>query len=203
MNNGEWTYYRSWYAKEWDPIYFTNRHFTDYEPYVERTKRSDTEGNNFGIFLQDYEDSVPSCKVDEVEEFCEDASVDDIKSDNSTADQLRLAWFDQRIIPRLGEKNDCCVKKCQNPLSARRLYQLLREPVWNSIDISWKKSELTKSTLAIWRGRVTRRRQKIDVRFFCLICNTFTKYPAAISQTWIPTTFLLLLRQHHSTKFQS
>jgi len=145
------------YAKEWDPIFFTKRNFIDYKSYVEsyaesyaeRTRRPDTERNNLRIFLQDYEDSVPSCKVGEVEEFCEDACVDDIKLDNSIADQLRLAWFDQRIIPRFGVESEHCVKKCQNPLSARRLYQLLREPVWNDIDISWKQSELTKAALAI------------------------------------------------------
>ena len=144
MNNEERIYCRNWYAKEWDPIFFTKRNFIDYESYVERARRPDTEGNTLGIFLQDYEDSVPSCKVSEVEEFCEDACVDDIKLDNSIADQLRLAWFDQRIVPRFGVKSEGCVKKCQNPLSARRLYQLLREPVWNDIDILWKQSEADK-----------------------------------------------------------
>lgn len=152
MSNEERVYCRNWYDKEWDPIFFTKRNFTDYESYVERRRRLDKEGNNLRIFLQDYEDSVPSCKVDEVEEFCEDARVDDIKLDNSIADQSRLAWFDQRSIPRFGVNGEGCVtcfRKCRNPLSARRLYQLLREPVWNDIDISLKQLELIKSVLAI------------------------------------------------------
>jgi hypothetical protein len=129
MNNEESVYCRNWYVKKWDPIFFTKRDFIDYEPYLERRTCPDTEGNNLDIFLQDYEDSVPSCKVGEVEEFCEDARVDDLKFDNSIADKTRLAWFDQRSIPRFGVNNEGCVRKCQNPLSARRLYQLLREPV--------------------------------------------------------------------------
>ena len=133
MNNEERGNCHNWCAKEWDPIFFTKRGFIDYESYVERIRRLDTEGSNLSIFLQDYEDSVPSCKVGEVEEFCEDACVDDIKSDNGIADQLRLAWFDQRIVPRFGMKSEVCVRKCQNPLTARRLYQLLKEPVWNDI----------------------------------------------------------------------
>jgi len=149
MRNEERGYCHKWYAKEWDPIFFTKRDFTDYESYVERSRRPDTEGSNLGIFLQDYEDSVPSCKAGEVEEFCEDASVDDIKSDNSIADQSRLAWFDQRSIRRFGMDSEGYVRKCQNPLSARRLYQLLKEPVWNDIAILWKHPELIKSTLAI------------------------------------------------------
>lgn len=140
MSNEERVYCHNWYAKEWDPIFSTKRDFTDYGSYVERRRCTDTEGNNLGIFLQDYEDSVPSCKVGEVEEFCEDARVDDIKIDNSIADQSRLAWFDQRSIQCFGVNSEGCVRKCQNPLSARKLYQLLREPVRNNIDVSWKQS---------------------------------------------------------------
>jgi len=148
MSNEERGYCHDWYAKEWDPIFSTNRDFIDYQSYVESRRRPDAEGNNLGIFLQDYEDSVPSCKVEEVEEFCEDTCLDDLKSVDGAVNQLRAAWLDHRSIPRFGRDSEACVREYQNPLSASTLYQLLKEPVWNDIlFISWKASALTKSAL--------------------------------------------------------
>ncbi|KAF2181077.1 hypothetical protein K469DRAFT_590492 [Zopfia rhizophila CBS 207.26] len=121
----------SWYTKEWNPIFSTDRDFRDYGSYVECTRRPDREGNNLGTFLQDYEDSVPSCKVEEVEEFCQDTHLDVLKSGDGTADR-RTAWLDDRSFPRLETNSKGYVRKYQNPLTATKLCQLLKEPRFNN-----------------------------------------------------------------------
>ncbi|OCK76085.1 hypothetical protein K432DRAFT_307150 [Lepidopterella palustris CBS 459.81] len=123
-----------YYAKEWDPVFLTDRNFKEDESYVEKKRRIDAEGNDISIFLRDSEDSVPSCKVHEVEEFCQDARLDHLKFGVGTAGQRRAAWLDDRRFSLL--MSGGCVREYQNPLTATGLYRLLKEPRFQNGDLA-------------------------------------------------------------------
>src|SRR5438128_2169455 len=106
------------YAKEWDLVFSKDRNFKEEGSYVECKRGIHADGDDFGIFLQDSEDSVPSCKVEEVEEFCQGARLDDLKSGAGTAGQRRAAWLDDRSCARLTSSG--CVRPYQNPLTATK-----------------------------------------------------------------------------------
>jgi hypothetical protein len=115
------------YAKEWDPLFSMDRNFKEDWSYVEWKRGIEADGNDFGIFLRDSEDSVPSCESEEVEEFCQGARLADLQSGAGMAGHRRGAWLDDRssALPT-GSR---CVRKYKNPLTATALYQHLKEQV--------------------------------------------------------------------------
>jgi hypothetical protein len=127
MSSERGNYPSDCYAKEWDPAFLKDRNFKENESYVECKRGIDADGDDFGIFLQDSEDSVPSCEVREVEEFCQDARLDDLKSGMGATGQRRAAWLDDRSCASLTSG----VREYQNPLTATALYRLLKVPVWD------------------------------------------------------------------------
>jgi hypothetical protein len=117
------------YAKEWHPEFSKDRKFKEDESYIDRKRKIDADGDDFDIFLQDSEDSVPSCKVEEVLEFCRDVHLEDLKSGVGAAGagQQRAAWLDDRSCPGLACSS--FVRRYENPLTATGLYRLLKVSV--------------------------------------------------------------------------
>lgn len=116
----------NYYAKEWDPVFSRDRNFIEDRSYVDYKRGIDADGDEFGIFFQDSEDSVPSCKVEEVKEFCQAARLVDLKSRAGTAGQRRAAWLDDRSSDRLTSSR---AREYENLLTAAALYEHLKEPV--------------------------------------------------------------------------
>jgi hypothetical protein len=147
MINGKRDYYSDCYKKYWDPVFSTDRNFKEDEPYVEYKRGINADGDDFDIFLQDSEDSVPSSKVGEVKELCQDARLDDLKKGTGTAGTRRGAWLDDRSCPSMMSSSRC-IRKYHNPLTATGLYQLLKESVCTSDDFHLRR-RLTELVLAI------------------------------------------------------
>ncbi|KAH8588290.1 hypothetical protein B0O99DRAFT_693577 [Bisporella sp. PMI_857] len=114
------------YAKAWDPEFSEDRNFKEDKSYVECKMGINADGDDFGIFLRDSEDSVPSSKVGEVEEFVRGACLDDLKSGAGTAGQRRGAWLDDRSTPC--STTTRCVREYERRLTATTLYRLLKLP---------------------------------------------------------------------------
>ncbi|PSS22711.1 hypothetical protein M430DRAFT_16661 [Amorphotheca resinae ATCC 22711] len=121
----------NYYAKEWDPVFSRDRNFIEDRSYVDYKRGIDADGDEFGIFFQDSEDSVPSCKVEEVKEFCQAARLVDLKSRAGTAGQRRAAWLDDRSSARLMTSR---AREYENLLTAAALYEHLKEPRFNNSD---------------------------------------------------------------------
>ncbi|OCK76055.1 hypothetical protein K432DRAFT_307225 [Lepidopterella palustris CBS 459.81] len=120
-------YSRDFFAKEWDPEFSKDRKFKKDWSYVEYKRRDlNADGDGISIFLQEFEDSVPSCIVEDISEFCKDVRLDDIQigaTRAGTAIQRRAAWLDDRSL--CVEKHGC-VREYENPLTAIQLYQMLK-----------------------------------------------------------------------------
>jgi len=92
------------------------------------------DGEEISIFLRDVEDSVPSCKIEEVEEFVQGARLVDLKSGKGAAGQRRGAWLDDRSFA--DTKSGQSTREYENPLTATALYRFLKEPVCNELLLS-------------------------------------------------------------------
>jgi hypothetical protein len=116
-----------YHPKEWDSVFAKDRNFKEDGSHVERRRGIRADGDDLAIFLQDFEDSTPSCEVEEVGEFCRDARLDDLRLGAGTAGLRRAAWLDDRSCPR--RASSAQARDYRNPLTAYELYKLLKEPV--------------------------------------------------------------------------
>jgi hypothetical protein len=123
MARGESAYAHDCYAKRWDPVFSKERPPPDDGSYVESKRRMGAEGDDISLFLRDYEESIPSLKVQEVEAFCQGVRLEDLLLGRKTAGQLRSAWLDARSLPQQ------VAREYRNPLPATTLYEALIEPV--------------------------------------------------------------------------
>jgi len=119
----------NFFTKEWDPVFSTNRDYKREIPWVELKRHINATGEDVGIFLEDFEVSVPSCKAEEVKEFCKGAHLADLESANGTAGQRRGAWLDDMASSHVQLSIDQAVRKYPNPLTATGLYRSLKLPV--------------------------------------------------------------------------
>jgi hypothetical protein len=127
------------FANNWDPVFSTHRDLKDDdESFVEARRGIGAGGDDLSIFLQDSEDSGSPCEVEEVREFCQGASLEDLKAGTGRAGQRQAAWLDDRNSPHLTGSGDA--RQYENPLTATGLYRLLKEPVWKESKLPpWRK----------------------------------------------------------------
>lgn len=132
-------------AKRWKPEFSTNRRPKEDCSYVKyrrelvreigvSTENDDGEPDDLDIFLTDFEDELsslaPSCAVEEVREFCQNPSLEDLKSGAGPAGHRRAAWLDDRS--RLSLRGGGGVRTYENPLTATGLHRILERPVRSS-----------------------------------------------------------------------
>ncbi|KAF2185092.1 hypothetical protein K469DRAFT_688302 [Zopfia rhizophila CBS 207.26] len=88
------------FTKRWDPRFFGDRKPCDNDQsYVESKRKLGAVGDGVLLFMQDYEDLVPSCEVEEVEDFCQGANVETLMAASDAAVQRPSAWLDDRRFP--------------------------------------------------------------------------------------------------------
>ena len=116
-------YPRIVFAQKWNQVFSTDRKFKEDESYIDERRKHGALGSDLHVFLQDSEDWMPSIKIEEIEEFCQDAP-------NCTT-KRRAAWLDDRSF----RHRNCstCARGYQNALTAIELYKLLKKPVWNGL----------------------------------------------------------------------
>jgi hypothetical protein len=125
------------HSKEWDSVFSKDRNFKEDKSNLEWKRSINAEGDESNIFLQDSEDSVPSCKVEEVAEFCRGACFGGLESGAGTAGRRRGAWLDDRSYTSkvCHCSNDGNLTRnggfrgYENPLTATGLSRLLKAPV--------------------------------------------------------------------------
>jgi hypothetical protein len=110
-------------TKEWVPIFSKDRNFKEDGSW----KHKFADGDDVGSFLQEYEGSLPCFRAEEIERYCQGASLDDLQSGAGSAGQRRAAWLDDRSCE--GLPSSSCVRKYENPLTATGLYRHLKIPV--------------------------------------------------------------------------
>jgi hypothetical protein len=111
-------------SKKWPSVFSKNRDFKGTHPYVEKIKRGiDAAGDDIGILLEDVEKQVPTCKAEEVKEFCQGASREDLITGTITVTRRPDAWLDDKSYPSPMSREN------KNPASATRLLALLKAPV--------------------------------------------------------------------------
>lgn len=116
-----------YYAKEWSRRFSKDQNFKEDGSWVDSKRKMDAVGDEFGIFLEDAESSVPCPQVEEVQEFCQGIRLEDLVASAGTAGQRRGAWLDDRCSVRL--TNSRTVREYGNPLTATSLYQALKVKV--------------------------------------------------------------------------
>jgi hypothetical protein len=116
------------FAKEWPRFLATaGAAPIEQEPYIHQMRQLNTSGNGISLFFHGLEDSALS-KVDEVEEFCNDAGIENLLLGRGVAGNSRVAWLDDRSFG-----SNSGVRRYQNPLTATLLYQFLKQPVGHII----------------------------------------------------------------------
>lgn len=126
--NREWCY-RDSYAKRWDPVFAKRQEFKEdwSRSYVQAKRAVGATYDGIELFFEDCERSVPDCKVEELREFCDDASLEDLKAGTCISGQQPSAWLDERSYPNRYISSQS--RKHKNPLTATQLYERLNTPV--------------------------------------------------------------------------
>jgi hypothetical protein len=144
---------RRCYAKGWDPVFSKDREFKEDWAHSYVDQKRDIEADfcyGIDLFFDDFEESDPDDKFEELKKVAASASLEDLKAGSGSAGQRQGAWLDERSYP-----NRCITSRTRehkNPLTAAQLYKLLGTPVCEKSFLPPKKgSELTKRALANWR----------------------------------------------------
>lgn len=114
-------------AKTWNHVFSENRGFQEDSSWVEHKRRLHAVGDEFSIFLEDSESFAPFSRVSEVQEYSQEADLEDLKSGRGLAERVRNIWLDDRSSSALNVSRS--TRKYGNPLSAAELYSSLKIPV--------------------------------------------------------------------------
>ncbi|RDI86230.1 hypothetical protein Vi05172_g3802 [Venturia inaequalis] len=123
------------FAKEW-PLAFARYRVYDEEPFVPSRRRtfdedSSNDGNGISILFRDFDDGMAAFRVDEVESFCSNVSLDVLETGSGpTAGFRRGAWLDDRQCSQ--ESGKSLYRNYENPLTATALYRFLKKPRYNA-----------------------------------------------------------------------
>ncbi|KAE9993018.1 hypothetical protein EG327_006800 [Venturia inaequalis] len=143
---------RDLFAKEWDPHlsrpgpgpldddlfvdssrqrFLENQSLSRSTSTTEDSVDADPDGNGISILLRDFDDPMALIHVNQVEEFCQNVSLEALESGAElTAGYRRASWVDER---QLSQGRDS-VRKHANPLTATALYRILRRPRYRAGD---------------------------------------------------------------------
>jgi hypothetical protein len=89
-------------AKRWPKVFSKDRHFKEDTPWVKEKRGLGNRDNNITLVTRESEDDEHLPHVRELEAFCRDAQLADVRHGNGDAGQLQTAWvndttFDQQI----------------------------------------------------------------------------------------------------------
>lgn len=131
MNGEKRRYAPDCYAKEWSPLFSTYQNYEESRFYVEERRGLGGDADDLNIFLQEFEElrRGPSYLIEEFQEFCQGACLDDLKLGVGPAGERRAAWVDDRKWSP--EPSREFVREYENPLTATDLFGILKAPVWN------------------------------------------------------------------------
>jgi hypothetical protein len=73
-------YPRNIFAQKWNRVFSTDRKCKVDESYVDERRRAGALGDDLHVFLQGSEEWMPSSKVEEIEEYCQGARLDNLNS---------------------------------------------------------------------------------------------------------------------------
>jgi hypothetical protein len=116
------------FGKAWDPVFSENRE-CNHESWVATKRCLEADGDDIGIFLWDFEDTIPSSKAQEVGEYCKGMRLSDLEAGVGAAGQRRDAWLSDIASSHLHRENPQSRREYENPLSATGLHRCLKEPV--------------------------------------------------------------------------
>ncbi|KAF3397013.1 hypothetical protein DPV78_008323 [Talaromyces pinophilus] len=124
---------RTCLPKRWNTEFLTYRNFKEETPYVRLKSAGDIESAFDGIenFMRDSEESMPSDQVDEVVEFCEGASSDNLRQGVGASGTYRRAWLDDREYSPIRDRGTPR-RYTENPLTPSQLYQILQARRYNN-----------------------------------------------------------------------
>lgn len=139
------TRYLDCYSKTWNPMFSKARSFKGHHQSwfeVKRELGASSDEIDIMLQMQDDDDSVPSCEVEEVKIFCRGACLEHLTSGTGIAGVQRGAWLDDRSSHRhIGAQH---AREYKNPLTAKALYQSLKVKVRYIYRSSYQESsELT------------------------------------------------------------
>jgi hypothetical protein len=140
------------YAKEWDPVFSTDRDIKEdwSQSYVDQ-KRAILANFCDGIelFFRDSDASIPDCKVEELLEFAASLSLEDLKAGSGSAGLRRGSWLDERSS---SDCNTSAMREHKNPLTATQIYERLKTRVRSCAFLSHERMfTLTKLELENWQ----------------------------------------------------
>jgi hypothetical protein len=134
-----------YYAKEWDPVFSQDRESNDDKFFVDIIRDIGAADDGFGYFWRDAqqsEESLTFSKLEVVEKFCKNASLQDLKSGKLSETQRLAAWLDDRTHLDIGcpyrgcagvncahSTTNTLVRNHNNPLTSTGLYSHLKELV--------------------------------------------------------------------------
>lgn len=105
------------WTERWQSAFSKNHHSPEEQPYGEFMRETGNEGDCLYTFLRDNDSSVPSCEIEEIEDFCKKSLSLNVTSGTATA------WLDDR--PSFGQK----MRNNPKPLTAAELYSHLKSRV--------------------------------------------------------------------------
>lgn len=99
------------FPKKWLPVLSTNRNVQDERPYGDMMKKDiikDDEGkDSFSIFLWDSQGSAPSCKIEEIEEYVQGATIETLMAGEQLAGYRCNVWiYDNNSVFLLNEMGE-------------------------------------------------------------------------------------------------
>lgn len=115
--------YRSCYAKHWDPAFSTDRKFSEdcTRSFVDLKRELGAVGEGIELFLEDVQGFDLDGKIEELKALAPTVSLDDLQQGAGSAGQRFGAWLDERSLTS-------GMREHKNPLTATRLYNLLKIP---------------------------------------------------------------------------
>lgn len=67
-------------SKTWNLIFSKWRHFNEDQPFVQHLQDIEAARYNLDRFLEEYEGGVPSCRAEEVKDFCQDTPLSSLQT---------------------------------------------------------------------------------------------------------------------------
>jgi hypothetical protein len=102
--------------KIWSPIFSTERKFGEDQPYVEALKEIYADGDYLERLLQEYEGGVPSCRSEEIGDYCQNTGTALL----GTKPDKAKAWLNDIEYSTLRSRS------YPHRLTAHQLYTLLK-----------------------------------------------------------------------------
>jgi hypothetical protein len=124
LETAEPKYHRNASIKEWPRKFSIAKPRGTEKIFVDIVRRLNPGADAIDLVFQDCNSSGALWIVNEVQDFCKDASFESLSSGRGAAGSMRAAWLDDRSISTKG-----AVRRYNNPLTATALYNMLKQSV--------------------------------------------------------------------------